>query len=70
MITYHDSIADSDCIILVAKNENLILPENEYDERLDESSTPYPKFLCKFLRIFFQGCMSKSIGVAGYAEAF
>ena len=36
-ITYHDLIADSDCIILVAKNENLTLPENEYDERLDES---------------------------------
>ena len=36
-ITYHDLIADSDCVILVAKNENLTLPENEYDERLDES---------------------------------
>ena len=34
------------------------------------ASTPYPKFLCKFLRIFFRGCMSKNIGVAGYAEAF
>ena len=36
-ITYHDLLADSDCVILVAKNENLPLPENEYDERLDES---------------------------------
>ena len=36
-ITYHDLIADSDCVILVAKNEDLTLPENEYDERLNES---------------------------------
>ena len=36
-ITYHDSIADSDCVILVAKNADLTLPENEYDERLNES---------------------------------
>ena len=36
-ITYHDLIADSDCVILVAKNEALALPENEYDERLNES---------------------------------
>lgn len=38
-ITYYDSIADADCVILVAKNENLALPENEYDETLDESWT-------------------------------
>ena len=36
-ITYHDSIVDSDCVILVAKSEDLILPENEYDETLNES---------------------------------
>ena len=36
-ITYHDSVTDSDCVILVAKNEELTLPENEYDERLNES---------------------------------
>ena len=36
-ITYHDSIVDSDCVILVTKNEALILPENEYDETLNES---------------------------------
>ena len=36
-ITYHDLIADSDCVILVTKNEDLTLPENEYDERLNES---------------------------------
>ena len=36
-ITYHDSIADSDCILLVTQNEALTLPENEYDERLNES---------------------------------
>lgn len=36
-ITYHDSIVDSDCVILVTKNEDLILPENEYDETLNES---------------------------------
>ena len=36
-ITYHDTITDSDCVLLVARNENLILPENEYDERLNES---------------------------------
>lgn len=35
-ITYHDSIADADCTLLVSKNENLNLPENEYDEILDE----------------------------------
>ena len=34
-ITYHDSITDADCVILVAKNEDLTLPENEYDERLN-----------------------------------
>ncbi len=36
-ITYHDFIADTDCTLLVAKNENLNLPQNEYDETLDES---------------------------------
>ena len=36
-ITYYDPGIDSDCVILVAKNEALALPENEYDERLDES---------------------------------
>ncbi len=36
-ITYHDSIADTDCTLLAAKNENLDLPPNEYDETLDES---------------------------------
>ena len=36
-ITYHDAITDSDCVLLVARNEKLILPENEYDERLNES---------------------------------
>lgn len=36
-ITYYDSIADADCIVLAAKNENLTLPENEYDDTLIES---------------------------------
>ena len=36
-ITYYDPGIDSDCVILVAKNEALVLPENEYDERLNES---------------------------------
>ena len=36
-ITYYDPEIDSDCVILVAKNEALALPENEYDERLNES---------------------------------
>lgn len=36
-ITYHDFIADADCTLLAAKNENLNLPQNEYDETLDES---------------------------------
>ncbi len=36
-ITYHDFIADTDCTLLAAKNENLNLPQNEYDETLDES---------------------------------
>ena len=36
-ITYYDPGIDSDCVILVAKNEALALPENEYDERLNES---------------------------------
>lgn len=36
-ITYHDFIADTDCTLLVSKNNNLNLPQNEYDETLDES---------------------------------
>ena len=36
-ITYHDSIADTDCVILVAKDKALTLPKNEYDERLNET---------------------------------
>ena len=36
-ITYHDFIADTDCTLLVSKNNNLNLPQNEYDEALDES---------------------------------
>lgn len=36
-ISYYDSIADADCTLLVAKNENLNLPDNEYDETLNES---------------------------------
>lgn len=36
-ITYHDSIIDSDCVILAARDEELALPENEYDESLNES---------------------------------
>lgn len=36
-ITYHDTVADADCMLLVAKNENLNLPDNEYDETLNES---------------------------------
>lgn len=36
-ITYHDSIADSDCTLLVAKNEDINLPSNEYDETSHES---------------------------------
>ncbi|HHQ8631450.1 hypothetical protein NMF86_10270 [Clostridioides difficile] len=36
-ITYHDTVADADCTLLVAKNENLNLPDNEYDEALNES---------------------------------
>ena len=36
-ITYHDSITDSDCVVLAAKNADLILPEIEYDETLNES---------------------------------
>ena len=36
-ITYHESIIDSDFTVLVAKNEDLTLPEIEYDERLNES---------------------------------
>ena len=35
-ITYYDPGIDSDCVILVARNEALVLPENEYDERLNE----------------------------------
>lgn len=33
-------------------------------------STPYPKFLCKFLRIFFREYRSKNGSVVGYAEYF
>ena len=36
-ITYHDTVVDADCTLLVAKNENLNLPDNEYDETLNES---------------------------------
>ena len=36
-IIYHDTVADADCTLLVAKNENLNLPDNEYDETLNES---------------------------------
>lgn len=36
-ITYYDTVADADCTLLVAKNENLNLPDNEYDEALNES---------------------------------
>ena len=36
-ITYHDFIADTDCTLLVSKNNNLNLPQNEYDETLNES---------------------------------
>lgn len=36
-ITYHDFITDSDCTLLVSKNNNLDLPQNEYDESLNES---------------------------------
>lgn len=36
-IAYYDSVADADCTILVSKNENLTLPEIEYDEMLNES---------------------------------
>lgn len=35
-ITYYDSIADSNCIVLVSKNEKPVLPENEYNEDLTE----------------------------------
>lgn len=35
-ITYHDSVADTDCTLLVSKNNNLNLPQNEYDETLNE----------------------------------
>ncbi len=36
-ITYHDFIVDSDCTLLVSKNRNLNLPQNEYDETRNES---------------------------------
>ncbi len=36
-ITYHDFIADSDCVLFVSKDNNLNLPQNEYDETLNES---------------------------------
>ena len=36
-ISYHDSIADADCTLLVSKNNNLNLPQVEYDETLNES---------------------------------
>lgn len=35
-IAYYDSIADSNFIVLVSKNESLVLPENEYNEDLTE----------------------------------
>lgn len=36
-ITYHDFVADADCILLVSKNNNLNLPQNKFDEALNES---------------------------------
>lgn len=36
-IAYYDSVAEADCTILVSKNEDLSLPEVEYDESLNES---------------------------------
>lgn len=36
-ITYHDFIADTDCTLLASKNNKLNLPQNEYDETLNES---------------------------------
>lgn len=35
-IAYYDSVADADCTILISKNEDLALPEIEYDETLNE----------------------------------
>ncbi|MBD5503914.1 MAG: hypothetical protein HDR09_09280 [Lachnospiraceae bacterium] len=40
-ISYHDSIADADCTLLVSKNNNLNLPQAEYDETLNESWEGY-----------------------------
>lgn len=40
-ISYHDLIADADCTLLVSKNNNLNLPQNEYDEKLNESWEGY-----------------------------
>ena len=40
-ISYHDSIADADCTLLVSKNNNLNLPQAEYDEALNESWEGY-----------------------------
>lgn len=36
-ITYHDFVADADCTLLVSKNNNLNLPQNKFDEALNES---------------------------------
>ncbi|MDE6664204.1 MAG: hypothetical protein K2K46_12805 [Lachnospiraceae bacterium] len=36
-ISYYDLIADADCTLLVSKNNNLNLPQVEYDETLNES---------------------------------
>lgn len=36
-ITYHDFVADADCTLLVSKNNNLNLPQNKFDETLNES---------------------------------
>lgn len=40
-ISYHDLIADVDCTLLVSKNNNLNLPQAEYDEALNESWEGY-----------------------------
>ncbi|MDE7428272.1 MAG: hypothetical protein K2N00_03220, partial [Lachnospiraceae bacterium] len=40
-ISYHDAIADADCTLLVSKNNNLNLPQAEYDEALNESWEGY-----------------------------
>ena len=40
-ISYHDFVADADCTLLVSKNNNLNLPQAEYDETLNESWEGY-----------------------------